>query len=98
MQGNDLVTENVASWSNVGWDGKRPGVVVSNQLIRGPVSRDSGVIDKTNSINLEELQSSLVNCGAVAIAVGEIINNRSVVGLWPYSPLKIDGSSCSNSC
>lgn len=97
MQSDDLVTENVVSRGNISWDGDRPGVVVGDQGIRCPASRYGSVIEKSNSIDLEELQSSLVGRGAVTIAVCEVINDWTVVRFWPGSPLHLNSSTSCDS-
>ena len=56
MHCDDLVTENIVSWSNVGWDLDGPGVVVLDQIVGSPVSWGSRAIDETSTADLEELK------------------------------------------
>lgn len=77
MESDDLVTEDVVSWCNVGGDGDGPRVVVGDQSIGSPVTRDSSVVQKSNSINLEEFQGGLVDSCAIAVTAGEVV--------WPKS-------------
>jgi hypothetical protein len=67
------VAKNIVSRSNISWNGDSPGVVVGNELIRGPCTGGGRIIDQSHSINLEELQFGLVNSLAVSITAGEVV-------------------------
>lgn len=80
MQRNDFVTKDVVSGSDIRRYCDSPRVVVGNQLVGSPSTWDGSIIDEANAVDLEELESGLIDCFAVAIAVGEIIDNWAVVG------------------
>lgn len=69
-----------------------PGVVVGNQHVRGPVARIAAA-DEANTINLEELKRRLVDGLAVAIAVGQVVDNGAWVWPWNRHPLEEHGVS-----
>jgi hypothetical protein len=73
VQGNDLVTEDVVARSDVAGDGDGPGVVTSDQLIGCPGTWNSGVVEDTNTIDLEEFQGCIINSLAVTAAVCEVV-------------------------
>ncbi len=91
------MSEDVVSWCDVGWDHGHPGVVVGDQVIRSPCTWNTRPNFETSFANLEELESGLVNGGAVvAIAGSEVVDDWSLVGLWPRSPLQLDLGSSSD--
>ena len=79
MEGNDLVTEDVVAIGDVAGDGDSAAVVVGNEVVSGPGTRLSGVADQTTLVDLEEFQGSLVNIGTVAITVGHVGDDGTVV-------------------
>ena len=73
VESDDFVTENVVSWCDIRWDCNSPGVVVSDQGIGGPVAWDCGIVNESYSVDLEKLQSGLINSLAITVAVCEVI-------------------------
>jgi len=96
VEGQDLVTDNVVTWGNAGGDLRDPGVVVGNELVGSPGTGDGGVVDETNSVNLEELEGGLVNSLAFTVAVGKVGHDWTVVRVWPGGPLELDVVTSSN--
>lgn len=91
MKSNDLVTKDVVSRSDVGWDSDGPGVVVGDELIGSPRAWAGCTIYKAGLINLEEFESSLVDCGAVAIAIRKVVKDWTLVRVWPDGPQQVNG-------
>lgn len=88
VKGNDFVTHDIVAGSNAAGDGHGPAVVAGDQIVGGP-----GVVtaaDEALLIDLEELELGLVDGGAVAVAVGEVGDDRTLVTLGPGSPLQLD--------
>lgn len=75
VEGNYLVTENVVSWGDGRRNGDGPAVVFGDELIRGACAR-VGARDDTTLVDLEELESGLVDGFARTIAVGQVVNDR----------------------
>ena len=73
VEGNDLVTKNIVTRSDIFGDRDSPGIVVGNQLIRSPSTWGCGIINESDTVDLEEFQSRLINSLAVTTAVGKII-------------------------
>lgn len=90
VKGDDLVTSDVVAWCNVAWDGRGPGVVVGNQLVRGPGAWNGGVADKSTLVDLEPLQSGFVGILTFGRALGKVGDDWAVVAVWPDSPLEGD--------
>jgi hypothetical protein len=90
VQGNELVSQNVVAGGKGGRNLNQPAVIVGNQLIITPDSRDSSVIHETYAINFEELQCRFVNGFARVTTVGEIVNDWAMVRVGPRRPLEID--------
>lgn len=80
------MTEHITSWRDIARDGDRPCIVVGNQLIRGPCPWNLTVVDEAGFIDLEELERGLVDGGTISITGCEIVEDRTMVGVWPDSP------------
>lgn len=93
VESNDLVAEDVVSWGDGGWDSDGAGQVVGHQSIRSPGTWSSSVVEETGLGDLEPLERGLVNSGAITTAVGEVVDDWTVVRLWPCVPVKVDVSS-----
>jgi hypothetical protein len=93
---SQFVSQNVITWRDCGRDLDHPRRILSYELIVTPGSRHSCVIDKTDSINLEELKLGLIySLAAFRTTAGEVINHRPMVRIGPVSPLKKDAiTSC----
>jgi hypothetical protein len=96
VKSDHLVTENVVSWGEGGWDGDGPGHVVGHELIGSPGSWGSGVVDDTLLGDLEELEGGFVDGSTVTGALGHVVDDWSLVGFWPCVPFHSDGSSSGN--
>lgn len=90
VKSNDFVTKDVTTSGNVAGDGHGPAVVVGNQVVGSPCTRDAALVDDTLLGNLEELKLGLVNGGTVAVAAGEVVDHGTVVALGPLSPLQLN--------
>jgi hypothetical protein len=88
------MTEDVVAGLDGTGDSDGAAVVVADQVVGSPGTRDAAVIDETSLVDLEELQSGLVDGGAVAIAVGQVGDDRAVVRLGPLRPLQLDAATC----
>lgn len=94
MESHQLVTENIVAGSDGLRDLDHPAVIVLDQLIITPGTRDVRVVDQTNAVDLEELERGLVNCLATVTTVGEIVHDRTMVRLGPFCPLDVDAVTC----
>lgn len=75
---------------------KLTSVVVGNDVVGGPRARSSTFIIQSGLVNLEELESSLINVGEVAVNGSKVVENRTVVRFWPCVPLNVDALACSD--
>lgn len=84
------MAQDVISVGNGLGHGKGVGVVVLNHVVTGPGTWGVASIDETLCVDLEELQTGLVDLGAVAVAGGQVVEDGAVVALWPFRPLHLD--------
>ena len=56
----------------------------TDELVRGPLV--GGGIEDTSTIKLEELEALLLGSAAVAIALGQVVQDGAVVRLGPGVP------------
>lgn len=96
VQCNNLMAEHVVARLDRAGDRHSPAVVVGNQLVRRPGPRHIGVVDQARLIDLEEFERRLVDCGAVTVAFGQVVNHRAVVAVRPGGPLELDFAAGSN--
>lgn len=75
MQSNNLVAQDVVARGDTSWDRRSPRIILRNQLRARPLLRSS--ID-TSSLDLDPLQLRLIRLGAVAVAGGDVVNDRAV--------------------
>lgn len=94
VQGNELVAQDVVAGGKGGRNLDQPTVVVGDQLVIAPGSRNGSVIHESDAINLEELQCRLVNGFAGVTTVCEIVNDWAMMCVGPSRPLEIDLVSC----
>lgn len=94
MESHQLVTKNVVTGSDGLGDLDHPAVVVLDQLIVTPGTRNIRVVDQTNAVDLEELERGLVNCLAAVTTIGKVVHDRSVVRVGPCGPLDVDAVTC----
>lgn len=90
VKGNNLVAKDIEARRDRRRDLDKPRVVVGDERIGGPCAwsaRSPRALDQAELINLEELKRVLVNAFAAGAAVGEIIDNRTLVGFGPSVPL-----------
>lgn len=81
MEGNDLVTQDVVTSLEGGWDGKFVGEVVGDQVVGGPDS-SVGARDETSGVDLDPLEGGLVNGGWV-ISGRNVGDDGALVLRWP---------------
>lgn len=84
VKSDDLVAENVATGSEGLGDGGSPSVVVLDKIGSGPSSI------KTTSIDLNPLKFSRVSRSALALALGNVGQDRTDVRLGPLRPLELN--------
>lgn len=92
MQCDDLMSKDVVPCGDRRRYSHSPAVVRCSQLICGPVAGltcSSRVTQQTSGIDFVEPQSCFVNITAWAVAIGEVIENRSMMGYWPWRPLQL---------
>lgn len=82
MQCDDLVPKDVVARGDVCRDLHEPGACVGDEHVRGPEAR-VGPVDPADIVNLEELEGGLVYRLAVAVAVGEVVQDGPVVRVRP---------------
>jgi hypothetical protein len=97
MQSNNLMAHNIVTSRNPGRNSHSPLIPSSDKFIARPSTGGRRAIDQTIFFDLEELQRGLVDRGAVAVAGGEVGDQRAVVRLWPVGPLDVDARACSDS-
>lgn len=85
VEGNDLVTENVVAGGDVAGDGDIPLEAVADELVGSPAAAGQTLLG-----DLEELEVGLGGAGAVSGALGEIVDERTLVRLGPGVPLDGD--------
>lgn len=93
VESNQFVTEHIVSRGDRLGDLDEPGVVVLDQLVVTPDTGDTGAINNTDTIDLEELKRGLVNRGTVGLTAGKVVDDRTVVRFGPWGPLKADAVS-----
>lgn len=96
VKSDDFVAQDIVSRCDSGRDFYSPAVVGGDELVGSPCSWDGVVVDQTTFLYLDKVQLCLVHGRAVAIAVGEIADNGTVVASGPCSPLELDSASCGN--
>ena len=94
VQGDDLVAQDVVARGERLGDVDGPLVAVGDELVRGPLV--GGGVDDADLGQLEEAQALLVGVGAVAGALGQVVDDRAVVGLGPGVPLEGHGAASSD--
>ena len=90
VETDDLVAQDVVAVGDGLGDGGRPAVVVADQVVGGPLSGRAAAIDEALGVDLEELQRSRVDGGALAVAGGKVRDDGAVVALRPFSPLELN--------
>jgi hypothetical protein len=98
VEGDDFVTEDIVAGCDVGWYGHGPAVVRRNELVAGPGAWWRSVVDQTTLVDLEELERGLVHICTVAVARGEVVEDRAVMAIWPWRPLQLDGVTSGDFC
>lgn len=93
VQGDDLVAQHVVARLEGAGDGHGPAVVVGDEVVGRPGARRVSVVDQARLVDLEELQLRLVDGRAVAVAVGQVRDDRPVVAGRPGRPLQLDGAA-----
>lgn len=93
------MAKNIIAGCNIRRNGHCPFVAIGNKLV-GSVSADRPwsctVIRQSGFIDLIELQRCLVHFRTRALAVCQIVDNRSMMTLRPRRPLKFDSASSFN--
>lgn len=98
VERNNLVAEDVVARGNILGDLHEPGARVSDEYVGAPVT-GVGPVDVANLVDLEELERGLVDGFAIAVTVGEVVQNGSVVRIGPNDrPLDGDGVTRLDGC
>lgn len=82
VQSNDLVSKNVISRCNVLWNSDIPVISVVLEDTVCVLAR-SALFEKTQPVDLEEFELSLVNALTRTVAVGEIVQDGAAVVFRP---------------
>lgn len=69
VQGNDFIAENIIAWCNAAGYGDCPAVVGCYKLVCGPCAGNRAIVYQASGVELVKLQSSLVDGGAITVAV-----------------------------
>ena len=89
MKSDDLVTKDVLAGGDVLGNSDSPGVAVGNQVVGSPVL-GSGIVE-TLLVDLEEGKvAGRGGSAVIASALGEVVDDRTVVRLGPGVPLELD--------
>ncbi|KAJ3543722.1 hypothetical protein NM208_g3427 [Fusarium decemcellulare] len=96
VEGDDLVSENVVAGLEVSGDGESPREAIANQLIRSPSSR-IGARDEALLGDLGPLEALLVDASKLAGHGSKVVDDGTVVTLWPCIPRKCDSLTSGNS-
>lgn len=96
VQRNHLVSQNIVAGGNVRGQTDGPAQVVGQQLVGRPLVL--GDIEQAGLADLEELQLGLVGGLAGTIAVGQIVEDRALVGGGPLVPLDLEGVAGVDGC
>lgn len=95
MESDNLVTEDVLAGSDVLGNSDGPGVAVGDQIVGGPVL-GSGIVQAL-LVDLEEREvASGDGSAVVAGALGEVVQDGTVVRLGPGVPLELDLTTSSD--
>lgn len=97
VQSHQLVTEDIVTRSDGLGNFDHPAVVVLDQLVITPGTRNIRVVHQANAVDLEELERGLVNRFAALTAVGQIVHDGTVVRVGPFGPLNVDAVTCLHS-
>lgn len=84
--------EHIFAWCDTGWNGRDPGEVIRQHVVRRPVLWTSS--DHTCLIDFGELQSSLVDRGTIIAAGSKVIEHRAFMRIRPCIPHELDGGPC----
>lgn len=87
MKGDDFVAEDVVARFQLGRNLKSPREAVGDENIGSPSAALHGHVEKTTLADLEELERVLVHSLAVAGALGEVVNDWTLVTL--HAPISI---------
>jgi hypothetical protein len=80
VQGDDLVAEDVVARGDGGGDCHGGGEAVLDELVGDPgVGRR---VDDGLGLDLDPLEAGLVDCAAVAVAVGEVVDDLCSQIMW----------------
>lgn len=90
MESDDFVAQDVAACGERAGDLDVPRVTVGDQGVRGILAGHNGAVDQTGLLDLEEVEGP-GGRGAVAVDLGEVVDDRAVVGLGPGVPLQLEG-------
>jgi len=94
VQGDNFVAQDVVARGEGLGDVDGPLVAVGDQLVGAPGV--GGGVDDARRGELEEGQALLVGGGAVALALGQVVDDGAVVGLGPGVPLEGHGAAGSD--
>lgn len=91
MEADELVAEHVAAGSNSRRDLDSPLIAVGDKLVRRPFAGRAGPIDQPLLRNLEKAEVARLCARAAARALGQVVDHRAMVGIWPGVPAQSDG-------
>ena len=92
MQSDDLVAQDVVAGRDRAGNRGATCETVGNQRVGRP-SSGIGARNESTSIELEELKAVLVYAAKVAVDLGKVIDNGTMVALGPCVPCKLNRSA-----
>lgn len=72
------MAQDVVARLDVLGDLDQPAVAVGNELVVSPLTRRGGAVDEAHAVDLEELQTGLVDSRAVTVARGQVVNDGAL--------------------
>jgi hypothetical protein len=87
VQGDELVAQDVVTRLKIFGNLYNPGIIVADQHVRGPGAWIPAA-KKANAINLEEFKCGFIHGLALAIAVGQVVNDSAFVRPRNRHPLE----------
>ncbi|KAF3921086.1 hypothetical protein AA313_de0206668 [Arthrobotrys entomopaga] len=86
MKGDNFVTHEILTVLDLAGEGDGPSIVILDESFGCP----SSISHETGFVNLEPVQLRSNSCCAVTTAVGEVSDDGTLVGVWPFGPEESD--------
>lgn len=80
------MADDIVSWREFGGDDSRTGEVVADELVSDPVSGgDNGGLG-----DFVPAERARAEVGAIAVARGNVVDDRALVAVWPCVPCELN--------